>query len=186
MQVPAVYISTPDDPLGPLQRVKVRVHYLFDAIGGQKGTSFHTAEREERKPKIIFLASEVPNPIRGAVVSVDLGESYRVDHSDPHDDETVSADVLPMKAADANMQPLQALYIPTPEVSLEIHDPVIVRVDHCGTVKRIIFRSSEVAAAPLGSIVSIRTGLAYTVGAPIRPNEYAVTQIADTSRLPIP
>ena len=85
MQQAVVYVEDPTNPKSATRVVSARVHHRFDQMGGLKGTSFHTTEREEVKPKAIFLVEEVPKPMRNAVISVDLGEAYRLDHSMPPD-----------------------------------------------------------------------------------------------------
>lgn len=87
MRVPAFYI-----PPGSAESVPcyVRVHTAFKALGDVKGTSYAYAEREDTVPKIIFMRDQVV-PRRQGVVSVEPGEAYRIDASEPPDDLTIMA-----------------------------------------------------------------------------------------------
>lgn len=95
MQVAGLYLFDDDDP----KPVSVRVHYDFRALGDLAGTSYNFADRQETMPKIVFLAAEVA-PVRGAIVSVEAGEAYRVDNVLPKDDLTITAEVLRMTASE--------------------------------------------------------------------------------------
>lgn len=90
LSVPAVLVTSGADPF----LCTVRIQNSFAALGDLKGTSFHYAEREEISPKAIFLRSEVPNPKRGDIISVEVGEAYRIDSVLPPDDITVAANIL--------------------------------------------------------------------------------------------
>lgn len=108
MLVPALYLvpaaapGTYEEPVN----VTVRLHIKFDALGDMKGTNFHYAERQEVTPKIIFMRDQIDKPARHAVISVELGEAYRVDNILPPDDITVAAEVLRLSAAEAAGLPL--------------------------------------------------------------------------------
>ncbi|PZR90336.1 MAG: hypothetical protein DI537_19160 [Stutzerimonas stutzeri] len=97
LQVEAYYIGTPDSTPVPCT---VRVHTSFNALGDQKGTNFNSAEMLDRQPEIIFLRSEIPEPKRGAIVSVEPGEAYRVGVIHPADGITIKADIVPMQRAE--------------------------------------------------------------------------------------
>lgn len=100
LQIPALYILDPADLVNnPAVPVAVRLHISFNALGDVKGTSFSYAERHELGPRIIFLKSEV-TPVRGAVVSIESGEAYRIDNVLPPDDFTVTAEVAAMRSAE--------------------------------------------------------------------------------------
>jgi hypothetical protein len=86
-QVAALYVVGTDDPVA----VNVRVHYKPKLLGDQQGTSLGFAEMYEKIPSIIFLASEVPSPARGAWVSISADEAYRIDHVEPADGLTITA-----------------------------------------------------------------------------------------------
>ena len=106
MQVPAFYLppgwSPDEDPVA----VNVRVHTSFNALGDVTGTSFKYAERSEVSPRVVFLRTQVNNPAVNAIVSVAEGEAYRVVAADPPDNMTVTADVVPLNAAQANGLPV--------------------------------------------------------------------------------
>lgn len=94
MRVPVLYLSTPTATPVP---VGARVHSKFRALGDQPGTSLNSAEREEIVPRIIFFRSDLPaEPVRGAIVSVEAGEAYRVDVVLPADDQFVTVRVIQM------------------------------------------------------------------------------------------
>jgi len=86
-EVPAIY-RAPGSTIWV--NCRVRVHDKIAPLGQVEGVNYIYAEREEAQPKIIFLASEVV-PHRGGIVSVDVGEAYRVDHTEPRDNITISA-----------------------------------------------------------------------------------------------
>lgn len=104
MRVPALYIADPTKPHLTVPCM-VRVHTRFGALGGMAGTNFHAAERHEALPQIIFWRDELPTPVRGALVSVEPGEAYRVDHVMPPDDQTITATVVILKASDTTALP---------------------------------------------------------------------------------
>lgn len=93
MQTPALYVSTD----GEQWPVGVRLHYSFRLIGDTSAGMY--ADRQEIMPRIIFRADEMV-PARGAIVSIDHGEAYRIDNVQPKDDLWVTADVLRMSAAE--------------------------------------------------------------------------------------
>jgi hypothetical protein len=108
MRVPALYL--PDWP-GDVEDAipcHVRVHTRFEALGDMTGTSLGYAEVTEQTPKLIFWREEL-NPSQGGVVSVELGEAYRIQSIDPKDGLTITALVSPMSAA-------QSIGLPVPEV----------------------------------------------------------------------
>lgn len=98
MRVRALYLSTRTATPVPCY---VRVHTSFAALGDMKGTSFRFGEREEFTPSIIVLRAEIPAPLRNAIISVEAGEAYYVDHINPPDDATITVHVVPMLADDA-------------------------------------------------------------------------------------
>ncbi len=95
MQVAAVYIVENERP----RPVSVRVHTEFAEVGGVKGTSFAYAERQDTKPRVIFLYSEVPKPKNKAIISVKPGEAYRIDNVLPPENVTVTAEVTAISPA---------------------------------------------------------------------------------------
>lgn len=92
MRVPALYIVEGLEPV----LVHVRVHTKFVALGDMKGTNFNYAERQDETPRILFMRDEVDMPVRGAYISVEPGEAYLVDHTDPIDDISITAFVTPL------------------------------------------------------------------------------------------
>lgn len=102
MRVPALYFEFPGSPG---VEVNVRVHSDFQALGDMKGTNFHYAERKEFLPRIIFDATEVPKPTRGAIVSMGGGEAYRVDHAMPPDGGFITAECAVLSRSEAERLP---------------------------------------------------------------------------------
>jgi hypothetical protein len=161
MQVAAFYVPDREDYLAPIIPVKVRVHYKESTLGGLKGTSFHTVEHEEIDPKIIFLIDEMPKPTRNAVVSVDFVEAYRIDTVEVVDDLTVTAKVIRLDRAEANLLPLRGLYF-TDKNDPTTYIPVTVWVDYLVAPHRIKI-SPEVPIPALAATVTLRPGLAYQI-----------------------
>lgn len=108
LSIPALYFTSADDPDPRL--VFVRLHTKFGTLGDMIGTNFHYAEMQEMQLRALFMRSEVPNPVRGAIISIAPGEAYRIDNVLPPDDIMVAAEVLPLT-------PEQAQGLPTPEGS---------------------------------------------------------------------
>lgn len=102
MQVPALYI----EPGQPPRCVSVRLHTKYEKLGDMRGTSFSFAEKQEVSPRIIFMCDEVPNPVRNAIVSLAIGEAYRIDNTLKPDGEFVTAEVLRVSDAEAAMLPV--------------------------------------------------------------------------------
>lgn len=107
LAVPALYIPvTGADPVP----VTVRVHTKFDAVGQLNGEA-QWGQRAQAEPHLIFQATDLPaNGLRvKAVVSVEAGEAYYIDHSDPVDDAGfVKARVTAVPAATAEDLPVPA------------------------------------------------------------------------------
>lgn len=80
LSVAALYIPVTGATPVP---VTVRVHTKFSALGDKE-----MAQRADIEPRLIFLASELPAPLRPktGVVSVEIGEAYRIEAADPVDD----------------------------------------------------------------------------------------------------
>jgi len=89
--VPAAY--TPDVEGATATPCAVRVHRYGFRAGDVKGTNYDFAERHEAGFRIIFLAAEI-EPVRGAVVAVEAGESYCLEAIYPRDGITVAADAI--------------------------------------------------------------------------------------------
>lgn len=112
MQVGALYIENPLAPVGV--PCTVRVHTKEDALGELKGTSFDYGERHEMIPKLLFLVDEVPEPVRGSVVTIIdpatlQQEAYKIDNRYPPDGITVSADVTILTPAERAGLPFPVL-----------------------------------------------------------------------------
>lgn len=74
-----------------------------DLAGGGEGW----AQREDTAPRILFYRDQLPFKLcRNAIVSVELGEAYRIGTAEPVNDETITADVVPMSAEEAAGLPL--------------------------------------------------------------------------------
>lgn len=84
----------------------VRLHLTFDRIGELLRSGF--SERMETTPKMVFLRpAEIPN--RNAfVITKDMG-AYRINHSYPPDDITVTCEVIEL----TDSQILSAGFDPT-------------------------------------------------------------------------
>lgn len=103
MSVPALYIAqTGATPV----ECTVRVHTHSAPVGQLAG--FAGAERLEPTPKLRFFRSEVDAPARGAIVSVEAGEAYRISNPHPADDAFVFADVTKLSATEAAGLPVPA------------------------------------------------------------------------------
>ncbi len=104
MKIPALYIeNVGDTPIA----CNVRIHTRFDAIGELNGGTAYTATVEASIPKIIFKKDEV-TPDRTAIVSVEPGEAYQIDRTDPPDDEYITAYVIRMEES-------KTIDLPVPE-----------------------------------------------------------------------
>ena len=109
MQVPALFLVGAADPLP----VNVRIHTKFEELGGSQAPAY-SAKAEAAVPTIIFHRAQVDRPARGGVISVQVGEAYRIDRILPPDDEFVSAHVVRLSAS-------ETVGLPVPEDS----DPYI-------------------------------------------------------------
>lgn len=87
--------------------IDVRKHDKFVQLGDLKGTNFNYAEIEDNSPRLVFERSQI-EPVRNHIVSVAVGEAYRVDTVLPPDDEFVTARV-------ARLHPSEAAGLPVPE-----------------------------------------------------------------------
>ncbi len=103
MRVPALYLATRDAVPVPCF---VRVHTKFAALGDMKGTNLRFAEREEETPKLIIWREEIPQPARNAIISVELGEAYQIDNTQPDDDLTITVMVTVMLPEDTTGLPV--------------------------------------------------------------------------------
>ena len=109
--VPALYIAAPGaQPVA----CTVRTHDRIEAQGALPASSMNGfAQIQESVPKLIFIADDAPDPIRrGATVSVEAGEAYRIDHVEPPHDITVTAKVTKLTAGEAMGLPLPVDVVP--------------------------------------------------------------------------
>lgn len=107
MSVPALYIPVPNATPIPLT---VRPQDLPGANGKPGGGDQGYAQVADLKPKLVFLAEEVPAPLRPetGVVSVEPGEAYRIKFVHPAHGVTITADVVRLSAAEATGLPVPA------------------------------------------------------------------------------
>ena len=98
MQIPAFYFLT---PTSPALLVHVRIFDKWDQAGDIKGSRTYPAETENASPKLRFDLTEIAHISRGAVVSIEAGEAYKIDHTLPHDDQFQTAAATRMSIADA-------------------------------------------------------------------------------------
>lgn len=96
-------------PSGPSSTVYCRLNSKIARTGDLKGTSLAYAETVETDPKLIFLKAD-HIPARGHVLVMEGGDAYRVDHVEPDDEITVTANVLRLSSTEA------ASYAPPPAV----------------------------------------------------------------------
>lgn len=118
MQVPAIYIVPDGSATVPCL---IRVHTKYDALGDVKGTSFSYAERNEEVPRIICRKDQI-DPLRLGIFSVEPGEAYCVDNSNPPDDEFITSEVTRVPLEDTVGLPVPDCYDDTYEGVL---DPAI-------------------------------------------------------------
>lgn len=110
MEVPALYLLTPASIPLPCT---VRIWTKWGALGQLAGRDAGWAELMEAEPKIIFMVDQVPNPRKNALVSIERGEAYRIDHADPADDITVVTKVVRLNPkVDTEKSILDALPVP--------------------------------------------------------------------------
>ncbi|MGN5375806.1 hypothetical protein [Sphingomonas hankookensis] len=116
MSVPALYIPVPNATPIPLT---VRPQDLPGANGKPGGGDQGYAQVADLKPKLVFLAEQVPAPLRPktGVVSVESGEAYRIEFVHPAHGVTITADVVRLSAAEAAGLPLP--------VDLTVSPPVV-------------------------------------------------------------
>lgn len=100
MSVPALYILTPStDPVDCTVRVWLKTeNQMVGALQSAPGA----AERAEPEDRIRFDLTEIASLRRNAVVSVEVGEAYRVDHLYPADLGYQTARVVRLSAAEAD------------------------------------------------------------------------------------
>lgn len=103
MSVPALYISASGaDPVPCTVRVWLKTENQM--VGELSG--FPSAERAEPEDRLRFDITEIAAPRRLAVVSVETGEAYRIDHLYPVDLGYQTARVVRLSAAEAASLPV--------------------------------------------------------------------------------
>ncbi len=112
MRVPALYIASAGATPVP---VHVRVHSKYEEVGESSERDVGNAARHERIPSLVFWVAEleasgIARPSRGAVISIEAGEAYRVDNTMPIDLVTITANVT-------ILSPGEAKGLPVPEVA---------------------------------------------------------------------
>lgn len=107
MSVPALYIAVPSaDPVECTVRTWLKTdNLMIGELPGLQGA----AERAEPEERIRFDLSEFEGPLRNlAVISVEAGEAYRIDHLYPVDLGYQTARVTRLTEA-------QTIALPVPE-----------------------------------------------------------------------
>lgn len=102
MHVPALYIPAPNATPVPCT---VRVWRRRD--DPMTGTLQGGAQMSVSEDRLRFLRSDLPAYLRtGSIVSVEVGEAYKIDFWYPVDDELVTARVVPLTPAEAVSLPV--------------------------------------------------------------------------------
>lgn len=97
MSVEVVYFEGPYDPLTTVcQKVTVRIHDKFLALGDLKGTNFNYAEIASISPRVIFMLEEV-EPQRDFIISYKAGLAYRLDNPLEIDGPTQTVEVVRLR-----------------------------------------------------------------------------------------
>lgn len=108
MKVTAFYIeSSGSNPV----LLNVRIHTKWDSTSMDAPTNSGTmVSRQSIFPKILFMLDELRREgitlRKRAIVSVEPGEAYKLDHSEPPDDISQSWIVTPLDAGDAEGLPV--------------------------------------------------------------------------------
>ena len=77
--------------------VRVRLHYDYGLVGNQPGTNFQYAEATEMSDAVAILyTSDYPSLENGDIIATERGDAYRVEMTDPADDETTKAHLTKM------------------------------------------------------------------------------------------
>lgn len=118
LKVPALYFRDDEDGniLDTPTLVHVRVHTKWEKAGDMAGTNLSYAEVQEINPRIIFMVDQVAAPARNAIVSIAVGEAYRLDNVLPPDDITVTAEATRMPVS-------QTIGLPVPPDSGDTPPP---------------------------------------------------------------
>ena len=103
MKAPALYIAF--EGAEPLP-VTVRDHSRFVGTGDMGSRVKGFAEVAEVTPKIIFFRDQLEDARYGSVFSIAPGEAYRVERTDPPNDEPRTPYLTPLSGAEAEGLPL--------------------------------------------------------------------------------
>lgn len=100
MQVPALYIAVPAATPFPCT---VRQHDKPEVMTVTPGTTqTGLAQAQITSDRLIFITDDAPPLIRNnAVVSIAPGVAYRINHTHPAHDITITAEVTRLSAAEA-------------------------------------------------------------------------------------
>lgn len=103
MLVPALYIAFDGATPIPVD-VRVQRQFVQTADMGSKVKGY--AQMVEINPRVTFLVEQLADARHGAIFSIAEGEAYRVERTDPPNDITRSADVVPLSQSEATGLPL--------------------------------------------------------------------------------
>lgn len=104
MSVAALYIPAPSaTPVSCTVRVWTKVEqHMVGKLAGLQGV----AEMAEPEDRIRFDLAQIPKPYRNAIVSVEPGEAYRIDHLYDADLGYQTARVLRLAASETTALPV--------------------------------------------------------------------------------
>lgn len=100
MAVPAIHIAP--GPSGATTPCTVRVHTQFAALGQIRRSD---AEVIETVPTAVLLRDEI-TPARNDILSIAIGEAYRITNVHPADDITVTVEVVRLDTAETSGLPV--------------------------------------------------------------------------------
>lgn len=100
MSVPALYIVGNDAPIEVTVRRQTRVVKTGDITG------LETVEVSSETVLLRFWRDELPQPKRNAIVSIEEGEAYRIDHSLAPHGLTIDAPVTRLDASECVNLPI--------------------------------------------------------------------------------
>lgn len=103
MKVAALYIAF--EGATPLP-VYIRDFKKYEDTGDMGKRNKGYATFAQVTPRIIFFRSTLENARHGSIFSIAPGEAYRVERTDPPNDITRTADVMPLSAAEAEGLPV--------------------------------------------------------------------------------
>jgi len=101
MRYPALYIAPGAEPLA----VEVRLHTKF-APRDVSGVGEGFAAMLDQTPRAIFKRSEVETPVRGSILSVAVGEAYRLGAARPPDDQYITVEIAALAPGETDDLPV--------------------------------------------------------------------------------